>query len=118
MDIAKDHALNGSAAEGRCLHMIKLLFFQRGEKALHSGVVVTTACAAHALPDAESLQRGPKRPAGELAAPVRVHDHAPDILGATVAAGVFQRLDTQLGLHVIGHLKALDAAIEAVQHRC
>lgn len=52
--------------------------------------------------------------AGELATPVGVEDRA---LSFSAAVGVLQGLDAQLCPHIVIHVEALDAAVEAVHHR-
>lgn len=115
MDIPKDDDLHVLAPQFGGIHVVELLLLQGGKEALHAGVVIAATGAAHALHDLVAPERLAEQLAGELTAPIRVKDQT---LCVDAAAGILQGLDTQLRLHIVIHMEALNAAIEAVQHRC
>jgi len=51
---------------------VQLFLFQRGEKALHPGIVITFSRTIHSLFDAKFIQPVPESSAGILAAAVAV----------------------------------------------
>lgn len=57
-------------------NLFSRLPFPRIKEALHAGVIVATAGTAHTPRDLMAPKRFAKQLAGELAAPIRVKDHA------------------------------------------
>ena len=94
--------------------MVKLLFLEGGEEALHPRVVIACAGTAHALDSLILDQAGSKGGAGELAAAVGVKNHG---TGATVAVGVLEGLNAQFGTHIVLHGQANYLTVEAIQDR-
>ena len=76
MDVSVDHALYLIRCHFRRIHLVQLLLFQCSEKTLHSRVVVTSACATHALGRSVFFQAFAEYTACVLASPVTVQDHA------------------------------------------
>ena len=113
-DVAKHerfHLIHRHAADR---DLIEQFLLERGEKALHPGIVIAMADAAEALNNAAVLQCLPKCAAGVLAAPVGVEDGAAD--GET-AGGCLERVDAQLLAHIVCHAQGKDFTVEAVHDR-
>ena len=83
-DVAEDNAPDLGYRHFPSLNLIELFLFQRGEEALHPGVVIAAARSAHAL-DGTVPGEGV-----ELVVPVAMEDHAAGELGLT---GGFERPD-------------------------
>jgi len=74
LDIVKD-PMPGFGS-GRIQTGIDLLHFEGMEKRLGTGIVVTVSFATHALAKLLLFQRPSEGPAGILAAPIGMEDHA------------------------------------------
>ena len=94
--------------------MIEQFFLERGEEALHAGIVIAIPDAAEALGNAAVLQSLPEKSAGVLAATVGVEDGAAE---REVACGGLKRIDTQLGTHIAVHAQGEDLSVETIHDR-
>ena len=99
LDIIKD-PMPGFGS-GRIQIGIDLLDLEGMEKGLGTGIVVTIPLAAHALSKLPVLQDPSERPAGILAPPIRMEEHAFARLRPLIGhiEGIQDQLLTQRGLH-------------------
>jgi len=106
-DIAENDSLNLRHRDAVCMDTIEFFFLQRSKEALHSGVIIAFAGAAHALDCPEAYKRGAKDGTGELAASVRMKYHSASIL---VFTGALECLYAESRPHITAIVEHIDTA--------
>lgn len=78
--VAENHAFDHLHLQCFCFDLVNALFFQRGKKGLHSGVVVASSGMAHTLYRAVPGQGFPVHLAGKLASSITVKRYAKGLI--------------------------------------
>jgi len=81
VNVSENHALDIGGSHLDRIHFVQFFFFQGCEEALHTGVVIATAGAAHALDSFVPDQCRPEFVACKLTATIAVQDHFKSAIG-------------------------------------
>ena len=98
-DVSEDDGLDLFSLHSVCRYLIQLFFFQRGKKALHTGIIIAVSSTAEALNEPICYKFPAKSVARVLAATVTVKDSSfePAVLFAKLFYGIY----TEFLLHIL-----------------